>query len=77
MAVLAGQEQLEAMPPWLVLEPGQAVHAPPSARKSLAHSEEGREVCTVEPPLKETPNKAQDSEHQNFTFLYIIVLTHL
>ena len=25
---------------------------------------------TVEPPLKETPNKGQDSEHQNFTFLY-------
>ena len=24
---------------------------------------------TVEPPLKETPNKGQDSEHQNVTFL--------
>ena len=23
----------------------------------------------VEPPLKETPNKGQDSEHQNVTFL--------
>ena len=26
-------------------------------------------VYTVEPPLKETPNKGQDSEHQNVTFL--------
>ena len=26
---------------------------------------------TVEPPLKETPNKGQDSEHQNVTFRFI------
>ena len=28
-----------------------------------------KRVYTVEPPLKETPNKGQDSEHQNVTFL--------
>ena len=38
-------------------------------RKSYSYTPSSNFSYTVEPPLKETPNKGQDSEHQNVTFL--------